>query len=298
VLGPSSERRRCVTDAGRGSARRGRSADNGLRETALDQQQARPLSFLPGVSERLGHYVCALRDPVEGGRIFYVGKGIGDRVYQHARHAKRVDLTKTKGQLKLDRIQRIHGAAQEVGVEIVRHNLRDEFEAFEVEAAVIDTLRLAGVDLTNLVSGHGAERGWRRLDEIVAAYVAKPAKIRPEDRVLLIRLNRAQWSAAGGDPEELYERTRASWVVAHERRKPEWAFAVFDGIVRAVYRIASWERPPGNDDVTEAGGRWAFRGARDHDMEDFYLWTDVSGYLRPGARNPITYVHCGCAPRA
>jgi uncharacterized protein len=247
-----------------------------------------PLSFLPGVSEKLGHYVYALRDPLEDSRIFYVGKGIGDRVYAHARYAKRVDPAKTSAQLKLVRIREIHDGGLDVRVELIRHNLKDEAEAFEVEAAVIDALKLAGVELDNEVAGQGAERGWRPLEEIVAEYAAQPVEIAPEHHVLLIRLNRAQWLASG----DLYEKTRASWKVAPERRKPEWVFAVYGGIVRAVYRIESWERPPEEKRVGKGIGRWDFNGVRDIAMEDRYLWTDVSGYLRRGAQNPITYVHC------
>jgi len=63
----------------------------------------------------------------------------------------------------------------------------------------------------------------------MAEYGAQPVEIGPEHRVLLIRLNHAQWLAPG----DLYEKTRASWKVAPERHKPAWAFAVYGGIVRA-----------------------------------------------------------------
>src|SRR5206468_4311988 len=110
-----------------------------------------------------------------------------------------------------------------------------------------------------------------------------------DHRVLMIRLNHDQWRASQASTEELYERTRASWKVAPERRKPEWVFGVYDGIVRAVYRIEDWEQAP--------DGRWAFCGVRDPAMEDRYLWSDVSGYLRRGAQNPVTYVNCHTMPR-
>lgn len=243
-----------------------------------------PLSFLPGVGERLGYYVYALVDPRDGG-IFYVGKGVGDRAYHHARHAMGVDRSKTSEELKLGRIRAIHEAGLDVGVEVIRHGLDDEAQAFEVEAAVIDALKLAGLELTNAVAGQGARRGWRPLEELVSEYAAKPIEIPPEHRALLIRLNHAQWQAARGVPEEVYERTRASWKVAPARRKPDWAFAVYDGIVRGVYRITSWERTPD-------GRRWLFEGSRDAAMEETYLWADVSGHLPRGARNPVTYINC------
>jgi hypothetical protein len=116
-----------------------------------------PLAFLPGAAEQLGWYVYALRDP-RSGEVFYVGKGIGNRVYQHARHAKKL-TGETSERLKLTTIHSIHNAGLDVGVEIVRHRIPDEQSAYEVEAAVIDTLGLLGSDLTNLVGGHGTERG-------------------------------------------------------------------------------------------------------------------------------------------
>jgi hypothetical protein len=136
-----------------------------------------PLAFLPGVAEQLGWYVYALRDPRDGA-VFYAGKGIGNRIYQHARQVRKL-AGQSSDQLKLARIRDIHDAGLEVRVEIIRHRIPDEKSAYEVEAAVIDSLALMGSDLANLVGGHGAERGWRPLEDIVAEYAAEPVEIAP-----------------------------------------------------------------------------------------------------------------------
>ena len=70
-------------------------------------------------------------------------------------------------------------------------------------------------------------------------------------------------------------------------RRPDYAFAVYEGVVRAVYRIdpAGWERDP-------ATGRWAFTATRDAAMERSYVWNDVSDRLLRGSQNPIRYVGC------
>jgi hypothetical protein len=242
-----------------------------------------PLAFLPGVAEQLGWYVYALRDPRDGA-VFYAGKGIGNRVYEHARQVRKL-AGQSSDQLKLATIRDIHDAGLEVEVEIIRHRIPDEKSAYEVEAAVIDTLALMGSDLTNLVGGHGAERGWGPLEDIVAEYAAEPVEIAPDHRVALIRIRRR--FAEVRTPQDLYEVTRQWWVVAPNRRKPDYAFSVYNGIVRAVYKINSWEQePPGGRD------RWRFDGERSLEMEDRYLWKDVSGYLSTGAQNPIKYVNC------
>lgn len=255
------------------------------------RRTSRPASRCTTGSPRpswLGCYVYALRDP-RTEVIFYVGKGKGDRVYQHARHAKRVDAAETPEQLKLSRIREILAGGHEVGVEIIRHGM-DEAVAYEVEGAVIDARAVAGVGLTNAVSGHGLARGWRPLEDIVARYAARPAEIAPQHRVILIRIRRQY--KAGMPADALYEATRKWWAAAPARRRPEWAFAVHDGIVRAVYTIEGWERPQEHERVGRLKNRWAFFGRRDEPMEDVYLWTDVSRYLPRGAQNPTRYVHC------
>jgi hypothetical protein len=238
-----------------------------------------PLSFLPGVAEQLGWYVYALRDP--RGSIFYVGKGKGDRVYQHARFARKFAGESGK-QLKLDKIRAIHAAGREVGVEIVRHRIADEAGAYEVEAAVMDALAIVGIELTNLAGGHGSARGWQPLEEIIVRYVAEPATIQPDHHVVLIRISREFRSVS--TPDELYESTRNWWKMAPHRHNPEFAFSVYGGIVRSVYRIETWR--------SDERGRWEFDGVRDSAMEELYVWKDVSRHLPAGAQNPIKYVHC------
>jgi len=249
------------------------------------------LAFLPGVAEKLGYYVYALRDPTRSGAIFYVGKGQGDRVYQHARHARKVDPGQSAEELKLAQIRAVHAARRQVGVEIIRHRLPNEATALEVEAAVIDALKLAGAKLTNLVAGHGVGRGWQPLGEIVAAYSAKPVEI--EHRVMLIRIPNLY--KPGITPEALYKATRQDWRIAsptkrRPERQPEYAFAVHRGIVRAVYRIKRWREDPRNQ--VGHRPRWAFVGEPDPAMEERYVWGDVGRYLPAGAANPIRYVNC------
>src|SRR5581483_32956 len=119
---------------------RARRAAHASRDGGINRVSVSDLGFLAGMGEKLGHYVYALVD-ARGG-IFYVGKGKGDRVYQHAVQARVVGDERPE-ELKLNTIKRIHRRGEAVGIEIVRHGLTDK-EAFEVEAAVMDILRLTG----------------------------------------------------------------------------------------------------------------------------------------------------------
>src|SRR5690554_5696375 len=89
----------------------------------------------PEVAAAIGHYVYALRDP-RNNEVFYVGKGVGDRVHAHVREALGAGDA-----AKLLRIHEIHDAGREVEHNILRSGLASEDEAFTVEQALIDALR-------------------------------------------------------------------------------------------------------------------------------------------------------------
>lgn len=194
------------------------------------------LEFLPGIAEKLHWYVYALRDPRDE-KVFYVGKGIGNRAYDHARSAITVGESMVQPKRKL--IHEIHQWGHEVEVEIVRRGLPDEKTAYEVEAAVIDTLRHAGPsDLTYQIEGHGhSARGWATLESLrslAAPSVDIPDDMRPS---VLIRPRRKYRYTM--KVEEMWEATRGGWTF--KRRPYKYAFCVHDGIVRGIWRITGWD---------------------------------------------------------
>jgi hypothetical protein len=99
-------------------------------------------TFTPGVAEKLRHYVYWLRDPRDHA-VFYVGKGHGDRMFQHAKcleaGAKPGDETE-----KEQRLREIAEAGYEVEYAIIRHNMNED-EALLLEAALIDVLPSLGL---------------------------------------------------------------------------------------------------------------------------------------------------------
>jgi hypothetical protein len=86
--------------------------------------------------------------------------------------------------------------------------------------------------------------------------------------------------------QALYNATRRWWKASRRRTSQvEWVFAVFAGVVRAVYRVDRWE-------PSEDGKRLGFCGTRDRQMEDRYQGRDVTSCLKIGAQNPLRYVNC------
>jgi hypothetical protein len=197
----------------------------GHRELRLPQ----PTVVAPYLGEKLGHYVYMLLDPRDG-RPFYVGKGIDGRCLDHFEE-------KSEGQ-KVAKINEIKAAGLEPHVEIIRHGLGSDQEAFAVEAAVIDVLGISL--LTNRQSGHGAEEhGRASLADLHARYQAEPADIL--EPALLFRINPDNFHTL--DSEGLYHATRGVWILSPERaQQVTYAFAIYNRIIRRVYVPTAWQR--------------------------------------------------------
>jgi hypothetical protein len=235
------------------------------------------------VAQKLGHYVYIYVDPTDE-RVFYVGKGYGSRALIH--------LTDTEKKRVQKRIRTIRAAGAEPRIEILAHNLPDPDTALKIEAAAIDLL---GIDtLANVVRGHGVKFGRRPISDLVAHYTRRPAKIKEPS--ILIRIN--QEYRYGMSPAELYDATRSAWVLGNKCEEVELAFAVYEGIIREVYRVQAWL--PGGSTFNH---RWDGRRVRRDDRKEFvgviaedhvrkrYVGGYVGDKFKPGSQNPITYLN-------
>ena len=120
---------------------------------------------------------------------------------------------------------------------------------------------------------------------------AKPAKIK--HRAILIIINRLYRSDMTA--KELYEATRGIWKIGPKRNKAELAMAVYQGIVREVYKIRRW-LPAGTLNYKtrdsrnfKNSGRWEFEGEIAQDIRDRYLDFSVRHLLGRKSQNPIRY---------
>jgi hypothetical protein len=243
--------------------------------------------FTPFVQERLGYYVYLLSDPRDG-RIFYVGKGIGNRIFAHAKGA--LDPAEVRQSDKLDRIRDIHNSGFQVGYELLRFGLSEK-TAFDVEAAAIQLLGLD--DLTNLVSGHHvSSTGRMSVDVAISLYDAPPVSEITEP-VLLIKIPKLWYPAIPA--QELFDATAMWWVIGERRNDAKYAFAVVRGVIREVYRITSWrQRIEGDRDWKDDIGkkpRWGFDGQIAEDLAH-YRNRSVAHLYKRGDRNPIRFINC------
>lgn len=241
--------------------------------------------FSPYVAERLQSYVYLLSDP-RNGDVFYVGKGIGNRVFAHARDALDEQLQSNK----LDRIRDIRGAGLQVGYELLRFGLTPR-EAFEVEAAAIQLLGLG--ELLNVVAGHHAELRGRMSTSDAISLIDAPPVGEITEPVLLIKIPKLWYPSI---PEsELLEATAGWWKIGPRRERAKHAFCVNRGVIREIYRIDSWRpRAEGDRDWEHDLGkapRWGFEGVVAHEL-GHYRNRSVRHLYKQGEASPIKFVNC------
>jgi hypothetical protein len=104
-----------------------------------------------------GHYVYILKRP--DGRPFYVGKGVGDRVFSHENEARHPNDWRSNA-YKLNVIRAIWRSSQSIIYEI-HHITDDEPEAYARESLLIEFFKRLheGGPLTNLAPGGGSTSG-------------------------------------------------------------------------------------------------------------------------------------------
>jgi len=229
------------------------------------------------IIEQLKFYVYRLVDP-RNGETFYVGKGVGNRVFQHAQGIFGSD----KLNEKIERIRDIQIAGLKVIHIIHRHGL-DEDTAFEVEAALID----AYPGITNIMEGHGnSEFGVMHASEIIQKYSAEEVLF--QHKALMINVNRSATA------DTLYEATRFAWRLSiHKAQQADVILSVRYGIIIGVFVAEKWlpttrENFPLREPVP---GRYGFVGGRaSREIEKIYLGKKLpTNYRKRGASNPIKY---------
>lgn len=238
------------------------------------------MTFLPNVQESLRFYVYRLIDP-RSGETFYVGKGRGNRVFQHAMDELGAQEEETD---KLNRIRTIRNLGLNVLHIIHRHGM-DEQTAFEVEAALID----AYPGLTNIVGGvDNRTRGAMHANQIIQLYAVEEANFE-NHRALIIKLNRNALE------QNLYEKTRFAWTLNPQRaEQAEIVLAVVGGIIRDVFIPHAWLEAnqtnfPGRGDYPRTP-KYGFIGMQAGDeIRNQYIGRHIP--QNRGDANPIRYTY-------
>lgn len=270
----------------------------------LKKEQNSPVKFFSekALSALNGYYVYALVDP-RNDKVFYVGKGIGNRVFSHEIESGKSPLSEKK---KLHKIRDIEENGYSVERLIVNWGLSED-EAFIAEATLINLLnRMPEIQLTNEVSGHHVHESLTT-EEFELMYGAVP--LEKEDikhSILVIKINklyRREMSEA-----ELYDAVRGYWAASLksiETRKVKYVFGVYNGLIVAVYKPDAWyygselDKAPQRgilkpEDYERLKSRVYFTCNDYTALDDegkFYLNKSIVNLkVNQSAQNPITYL--------
>jgi len=241
--------------------------------------------FDAGISEKIGYYVYRL---VDDGETFYIGKGKGNRVFQHEIQAKNETDDSFNSKLK-----KINAAKERGTFEVVihRHGLSEE-QAFLLESALIDMHKSYGKKLTNIQSGHQQSRYGVCSPEQLNLIKDNPAN------TLLISIN-SSWSKMEKTPDGILKMVQYAWRI----KKPSiesipYVFAVANGIVRGVYKVDHWLESTDNEWVNIIGidkndltpGRYGFTGSiAPIEIWECFVNTRLPETVSFGSGQPILY---------
>lgn len=214
---------------------------------------SKTIEFNQATIEALAYYVYALVDP-RNNRIFYIGKGKGNRVFQHAKDS----LNESDQSLKLDIIRNILKEGKQVSLYIIRHNLTEE-TAYIVESTLIDLLTYSKFSntilLANIAAGHHQwDEGIKDVDEINTIYNCPKINIKPGETLLLVSLNNSFNQAKVNGVYrriDIYEATRKFWKISkNSPYEIKYVLGIYKGVVRSVIEVKSWKWATVADDGT------------------------------------------------
>lgn len=224
--------------------------------------------------EQLGYYVYRLIDP-RNGQTFYVGKGKGNRVFEHIKCALKENASKEN--LKYKIIKEIKAAGLDVLHVIHRHGLTEK-EAFLVESAVMDCYD----GLSNIQGGYDFDRGVANAITLEERYSAKPYDEPADINYMIIKITSKVLDERGG----IYEATRSAWHInPRNAKKYPYVLSSLYGLVKEVYEVDEWKRSEDRD------GRWEFDGhPAPKEISDIFVGKRIPDYYKTkGNQNPIAY---------
>jgi len=243
----------------------------------------------------LQYYVYMLIDP-RTNTPFYIGKGDGNRVFQHVLN---VQKSVESNEPKSETIREILQSNLEVEHIIVHHGM-DEQTAFLVESSLIDAFNFyygkkgiaALPSLTNLVKGHDTQHGLQRDIEIRNRYSAQRLTHLADD-CIVININKLYPKCK--TQQDIYDATKASWVIAKKKvNKITTVLSEYRGLIVEVFSVDNWypiEVKFNKGSKAEKTGktriRFGFIGKIAQDgIRDLYIGKSLPPYRK---QNPILY---------
>lgn len=192
-------------------------------------------SFDPLEKSSLGKYVYALRDPRDR-KIFYVGQGVGDRVFQHFNEAEDYYRKNKISSSKVIRILDIWNQNEDVEWIIIAYQLTDD-QANKVESSSYDILSESpnGPPLNDVKPPYSTIQTSDQISQFSAESI-NPDKF--YKRVFLFPIANAL-----ADGKSTYDATRGDWYIKESyQQTPAYAMGIKDYISVGAFQVDRWEQ--------------------------------------------------------
>lgn len=235
--------------------------------------------FSKEVRDQLECYVYGLIDP-RNGKYFYIGKGQGNRVFEHIKEAFKSDDSERD---KIKTIRDIHNAGLEVIHIILRHKLSEQ-EALIVESTLIDFIGLKNLD--NEVSGINTDCGMNNAKILQDSYSREEFTENAQTPLfMIIKIRQDKLDEREGS---YYETCRSAWKISPQKaNKYPYVLCVLNGVVKEVYeRIGEWK-----PDHRYRENRFEFEGkVADEAIREFFINKRIpKKYCKKGMASPVLY---------
>lgn len=233
----------------------------------------------------LKYYIYALICPITN-KIFYIGKGSGNRVFEHTMEADKFQDSK---KYKLEKINELKSKGLSPKYVILKHGIEDEKLAYEYEATMIDMFTnpnspLYGTtELTNDVSGHHTElNGVKTVEQIQAQYDCEEISCQPGDKIVCIHINKYV------PKDQLWNRAKGMWRMSKQSlekaKQANFAIVEYQGLVIGAFINLQWFA----EDPLKKCKRYYFTG--DYTEDCIYLNKIILPKRVPGRQWPLIFL--------
>jgi len=231
----------------------------------------------------LKYYVYILVDPRDE-RIFYVGKGIGNRVFDHEKEI----VSSPKNDLINDILS--HGLT--VKKYIVHSGLK-ESEAYVAETVLNKFLRFMGYNLTNLQTAINLTEECCLVEEYDRLHSKESLnKDNFVDlhafRVAFLNFNAISRKNTWSELE--YEKTMQQYFGFHKQTElPSIVFVVRKGIIYSCYKVNSWRKEEKKSSTSQRTYSTFYIDKIDNDSNllSKYRYSNISKIVAPNSKKRI-----------
>lgn len=255
---------------------------------------------LQKLNQKGDYYVYGLIDP-RNNKLFYIGKGTGNRVFQHVAESGK---NRNSEKAKLQTIKSIEESKNEVKHILINWGLTEN-EAFASESSLINLMNYISDDmLTNIVAGHHSV-GCLSTEEIEREYGAKPLLFEDfNHKLLVIKVNKLYNRHMSN--HEIHDIVRGIWSANIDRAKQaDYVLGVYNNLIICCYKPARWYKVSEcasnilpehtrNSDLTGRENRILFECDDINALDEnqlFYLNRSIEKIERiQKSQNPISYI--------